>query len=267
MYLGIDATNWIHQLWHAHAGQGVLQAALQRAQALYLEWTPDVMIACFDRKSFRHAIASDYKSGRSKRDPALDSLLTEAPAAFANHEFIIGYEDRKPIRKAVCMIAAQDGYEADDCLATLAWIGRHHGKRVVLASPDKDLRQCLQEKQVGILRTFTTEAAKVKKAEWFTAADLRDMYGLEPHQWPDFQALVGDRSDSIIGCEGWGEKTAAAVLSKVGTLAKCLANPWQCPGLSDKKRDALFAFKPRAATVLDLVTLRTNVDVIYDAMR
>ena len=267
MYIGIDGTNWIHQLWHAHGGQGVLEAALRRAQALYSEWHPSLMIACFDRRSFRHDVEPTYKSGRSKRDPALDALLAAAPVRFAEHEFDVLEPDGKVVKKAVCMKAEQDGYEADDCLATLAWIGRHHGERVVLASPDKDLRQCLWDKQVGILRTFATEGGKVTRPEWFTAADLRDVYGLKPWQWQDYQALVGDRSDSIVGCEGWGEKTAAAVLSKVGTLAKCLENPWACPGLSDKKRDALVRFKARAATVLDLVTLRTSVDAVYDAMR
>jgi 5'-3' exonuclease len=251
MYLGIDATNWIHQLWHAHGGRGVMDAALRRVEALIAEFSPSATIACFDRRSFRHGLEPTYKSGRGERDPGLDVVLSEAPAAMAE----------------LCTVAVADGYEADDCLATLAWIGRHHGVRTVLASPDKDLRQCLVDQRVGILKSFRTESGKLKDVEWFGAADLRTKYGLEPWQWPDYQALVGDTSDSIKGADGWGEKTASRVLAKMGTLKSCFENPWGCPGISDRQRDALLKFKPRAATVLQLVTLQTDVEAVYDAMR
>ena len=251
MYLGIDGTNWIHQLWHANAGRGVLDAVLRRIEALIAEFQPSTTIACFDRRSFRHGLEPTYKSGRGEREPGLDAVLQEAPAKIAE----------------LCLVCQEDGYEADDLLATLAWIGRHAGARTVLASPDKDLRQCLVEQRVGILRTFRTEAGKVKDLEWYGAADLRTKYGLEPWQWPDYQALVGDTSDSIKGADGWGEKTAARVLAKMGTLKNCFANPFGCPGITNRQRDSLVKFRARAETVLRLVTLQTDVTAVYDAMR
>jgi len=125
----------------------------------------------------------------------------------------------------------------------------------------------LVEHRVGILRSFRTESGKVKDVEWFGAGDLRAKYGLEPWQWPDYQALVGDASDSIKGADGWGEKTACRVLAKLGTLQKCFENPWGCPGISDRQRDSLLQFRKRAETVLRLVTLQTDVTAVYDAMR
>jgi 5'-3' exonuclease len=251
MYLGIDATNWIHQLWHAHAGQGVLDAARRRLDALVAEWPASAVVACFDRRSFRHDLDATYKATRGKRDPGLCEVLAQAPEAFSH----------------VATIAAEDGYEADDCLATLGSIGFLRGEKTVLASPDKDLRQCLRDKQVAILRGFKTDRGRVLSPDWFMAADLRDVYGLRPEQWPDYQALVGDSGDNVKGCPGWGEKTAAAVLGKVGTLAACLANPWGVPGISAKQRESLFQFKERAGTVLKLVTLRTDCGAVFDAMR
>lgn len=251
MYLGIDATNWVHQLWHAHGGRGVLDAARRRLDACLREWQPSTVVACFDRRSFRHGLEPAYKSTRGERDPGLVKALEDAPGVFAG----------------LCTIAAEDGYEADDCLATLGQLGRWHGVKTVLASPDKDLRQCLSERTVAILRGFGTERGKVVKPEWFTAADLRDVYGLRPDQWADYQALVGDAGDNVKGCPGWGEKTACAVLAKMGTLKECLRNPWGCPGISARQRDALVKFKSRAETVSQLVTLKTDVEAVYDALR
>jgi 5'-3' exonuclease len=95
---------------------------------------------------------------------------------------------------------------------------------------------------------------------------LFDDYGLSAAQWPEYQMLVGDRGDSIAGCDGWGEKTAAKALEKMKTLEECWKNPWLVP-CSNKQRGALILFRKRADLVRQLVTLRTDCSAVWDAMR
>jgi DNA polymerase-1 len=250
--LGIDGTNWMHQLWHALGAQGV-----QVVHGNFLGWVravveyvqPGATVICFDRRSFRYDLSAEYKAARPEKAVGLKALLEQAPAHCAE----------------VATIAQQDGFEADDCLATLARLGRIQN-RVVLASCDKDLRQCLVDERVTILRKFGTRAGKLSSPEWFTAGELRKKYGLEPEQWPSYQALVGDAGDGVRGCEGWGEKTAVKALAVGRTLAGCLANHWKLP-ITVRQRTALLAFQPRAELTLRLVTLRTDVEAVADALR
>ena len=154
---------------------------------------------------------------------------------------------------------------ADDGLATLAAYGRTAGVRTVLASPDKDLRQCLCP-QVLLLRQFSVEHGRPNRADWYTSFRLFDEYGLEAGQWVDYQTLVGDHGDGVVGCPGWGEKTAATALAKCKTLEACFGNPWAVP-CTDRQRGQLIKFREQAAAVRQLVTLRTDVSVVWDAMR
>jgi DNA polymerase-1 len=248
-WLGIDATNWVHVLWHAQGGRRVVPAVVERATALIERLDPQYAIACFDRRSFRHDIVPDYKAGRPDRPPELDAALEDAERELGD----------------VCQIAAQDGFEADDGLATLALQGRRCEKRVILASPDKDLFQCLGG-GVLILRKFVLSRGQVGDGEWFREADLWEKHGLLPTQWPDYQALSGDRGDSIGGCAGWGPVTTKAALQKCGTLGNMLNDPWKVP-CSGKQRNSLITFGKRASDVLALVTLRTDCEAVFDALR
>jgi DNA polymerase-1 len=250
-YLGIDGTNWVHVLWHAKGGRGVVDAVVARAQALVDSIEPAGVVACFDRRSYRHSLVDGYKADRKPKPAGLLEDLKEA-------ERQIG---------TVCTVAAEDGYEADDALATLAAHGKAARSRVILATPDKDLRQCLGG-GVTILRSFTLQDGKPTKGDWYTEMTLFDEFGLEARQWTEYQMLVGDRGDCIEGCKGWGEKTAAKVLStpRCRTLEECWKNPWNVP-CTDSQRGELIKFRKRADVVRQLVTLRTDCSAVFDALR
>lgn len=248
-YLGIDATNWVHQLWHAQRGLGVVAAVRSRARALIAEMAPAAVVFCFDRRSFRHGLAADYKGHRAKADDSLRADLEAAEREVQDLGFV----------------AAEDGYEADDCLATLAAVAKRNRSQAVLASPDKDLRQCLSSHTL-ILRSFATQDGRPTKPDWYTSFRLFEEYGLEPQQWIDYQTLVGDSGDGVTGCPGWGEKTAQKVLSQLKTLDACFVNPWLCP-CTDKQRGALIQFKRDVSVVRQLVTLQTDVPAVFDALR
>jgi DNA polymerase-1 len=251
MILGVDGTNWVHVIWHARGGKGVVRAVCDRLQALVDEMHPAAVVCCFDRRSFRHALIQNYKAGRKEKDASLVADLSACEKAVAKMPDVT--------------VAAEDGFEADDCLATLARWGRLANERTVIASPDKDLRQCLGG-PVILLRSFGTEAGRPIKPDWYSHSRLFDETGLHANQWTDYQALVGDRGDSIDGCKGWGDVTTRAALIKCKTLAEMFANPWSVP-CNDKQRGALIEFRKRAELVLDLVTLRTEVSAVWDALR
>jgi 5'-3' exonuclease len=250
MILAIDGTNWIHSLWHAQHGRGVLAAVCARITALVDRLKPQHVVACFDRRSFRHDLFPAYKAGRKEKPADLVRDLEEGPAAVAE----------------LAAICAEDGFEADDCLAALAAAGQQLGQKVVLASPDKDLRQCLVDGQVTILRSFTLLRDQVETLEWFTTCKLRQDFKLVPSQWPAYQALCGDSTDGIPGCVGWGEVTTLAVLQKAGSLDEILKNPWTLP-ITSKQQTSLMKFKLQAEKMLRLVTLRTDVPAVWDALR
>lgn len=249
MILGIDGTNWVHVLWHAKAGRDVVHAFTHRCHALLSALDPRAAVCCFDRRSFRHEILPAYKSTRKPRPESLTVALQECELAAAG----------------LMTIAAQDGFEADDGLATLAHVAKQHGEPCVLASPDKDLRQCLSC-QAKLLRDFSVSNGRPTKGEWYTAYLLFDEHGLEPAQWVDYQMLVGDRGDAIEGCRGWGDKTASAALERCKSIEAMFANPWTVP-CTDRQRGALIEFRKRADVVRQLVTLRTDCEAVWDALR
>jgi DNA polymerase I len=251
MLLGIDATNWVHSLWHAQRGKGVITALLQRIECLITAIRPRHVVCCFDRRSFRHDRYPAYKATRKEKDCTLVQDLADAPAAVMD----------------LATIATEDGYEADDCLASLAALGQRLGEKVVLASPDKDLLQCLVDGQVTILRSFVRcSDGSFKEPVWQMADWLREKTKFSPQQWPDYQALCGDSGDNVPGCPGWGEVTSLAALQPAGSLAECFRNPWSLP-ITPRQQASLLKFRGQAELMLELVTLRTDVSAVVDAIR
>jgi len=249
MILALDATNWLHATYHATNGVGVLDTVKNRIAALSARVQPSTVLAYFDRRSFRHELYPGYKANRPSKPARLIEILQDAEEALFSHAELVW----------------QNGFEADDCLATTARIGLERGERVILATGDKDVRQCLVDGQVTQLRGFKTDHGRTCDEKWCTAATLRDEYGLSPAQWPSFQALYGDTGDNLPGAKGFGQKTTLACLAKCANVGECLANPWALP-LSDRLRQNLAAFKAEAETMLRLVTLRTDVAKVEAAL-
>lgn len=255
LYLGVDGTNWVHALYHALRGVDVLAHLCRRVRILAEHTHASSVLVCFDRRSFRHDLLPSYKATRKPKDDVLQRLLSEAPAAVA--------EAGQPVY--------EDGFEADDCLATLAAavVG---GAKCVLASPDKDLWQCLVEGRVSCLRQFGTHGTELVAPEWQTARDLEiseKTLGLRPSCWADYQALVGEPGDNVHGCPGWGEQTARAALAKAGSIQAVLANPWdvRCSRSQLAKLQTWAKSPTGLSLVRQLVTLRTDVGAVLDALK
>lgn len=266
MILAIDGTNWIHSLYHAMRGSGpdaILTTFRRRIEIVGKAANAGTLLVGFDRRSFRHDLYEPYKATRAAKDHALSDLLARGTEAAGS----------------VALGIYQEGYEADDLLATAAAAAAVRGERAILCSPDKDLWQCLAAKQTSVLLGFRTEGGAITAAEWWTEADLytwpwkgtgakqKEPYHLRPWQWADYQALVGESGDNVPGCPGWGPETAAAALVKHGSIAAMLQKPWEISVTRQKLTKLQNWAKESLALVRQLVTLRTDAAVVWDALR
>ena len=145
-------------------------------------------------ESFRNDEFAGYKSGEGM-EPAIVAqfdLVEDAVAAIG------------------VTVWSMDRYEADDALATAAKRWRDQVAQVRIMTPDKDLGQCVTGNRVvqvdRMRRRVIDEDGVVAKN------------GVPPASIPDWLALVGDTADGIPGVPGFGAKTAAALLSRYGTV-------------------------------------------------
>jgi len=165
------------------------------------------------------------------------------------------------------VVWAMEEYEADDALASAAFLAREdiRVKRVVISTPDKDLAQCVEGTRVVQLdrrrRLERDEQGVIQK------------FGVKPSSIPDYLALVGDTADGYPGLPGWGAKSASAVLSRFGRLEAIPpdARDWQVnvsnpKGLSEvlnSKRDLAFLFRDIATLRTDLPLFATVDDLLW----
>ncbi|UZP65798.1 DNA polymerase I [Desulfovibrio mangrovi] len=146
-------------------------------------------------KNFRHETYPEYKANRSATPEPLVQQLD-------------------PIKQAVQTLGlhleVSENCEADDCIASLA--ARYKKERpVIIIGADKDLKQCLDD------NVFMWDPG-AKQEKLTTLAEFREETGLEPAQWPDFQAIIGDSSDNIPGVPGIGPKTAEKIFADYPSL-------------------------------------------------
>jgi 5'-3' exonuclease len=103
-------------------------------------------------------------------------------------------------------------FEADDAIATAAhrFASDPRVEQVVIASPDKDLAQCVRGSRVVLWDR--------RRQIVLDEDGVRAKFGVSPESIPDYLALVGDAADGLPGVFGWGKKSAAAVLSSYGHI-------------------------------------------------
>jgi DNA polymerase-1 len=140
-------------------------------------------------------------------------------------------------------IASHETLEADDVLYSLARREAEAGGRALLLTGDRDMFQCAG-KRVSVLYVRTGS----RGAEEVTPEGVRARYGIDPELVPDFIALRGDPSDGIPGAKGVGEKTAAELLRRHGSLEAVLENALgesrpKLRGALIDGREELLAFK------------------------
>ena len=137
--------------------------------------------------------------------------------------------------------------EADDLMGSLARLETDAGGKTLILTGDRDMFQCVNE-HVQILLTRPRA-----EPELVDPAGVRERYGIDPEQVPDFIALRGDPSDGLPGAKGIGAKTAADILRRHGTLEAAIAG-----AVREKPsvRRALLEQTEELRTFRDVATLR-----------
>jgi len=134
----------------------------------------------------------------------------------------------------------KDDYEADDILATLSVRGTKEGYDVYVVSGDRDTIQLVNE-TVTLLYPASQGVSALTR---YDPAKVREKYGIDPAQYPDIAALVGETSDNLIGISKVGEKTAVKWLERFGSLDAILEHADEITGvvganLREQKENAI----------------------------
>jgi DNA polymerase-1 len=122
---------------------------------------------------------------------------------------------------------SKEDFEADDILATLAHQGSEEGFNVFVVSGDRDAIQMIDD-NVTLLYPNARGVSELKRYDRDT---VFERYGIEPHQYPDIAALVGETSDNLIGVDKVGEKTAVKWITQYGSLAGVLEHADEIGGV------------------------------------
>ena len=202
---------------------------------------PTHLAVAFDisRYSFRTREYPEYKGTRGETPPEFVGqipLLEEALKAMG-----------------IVTISKED-FEADDILATLASQGAAEGYRVLVVSGDRDAIQMVTP-DVTLLYPNARGVSELKR---YDRDAVVERYGIEPEQYPDVAALVGETSDNLIGIDKVGEKTAVKWITAYGSLEGVLAHADEIKGVVGEK---LREQKDRAVRNRKLNHLLTDVDL------
>lgn len=160
---------------------------------------PDYAAVAFDLRAptFRHKMYEDYKKGRRAMP---DELAAQFPYA------------KQAVGVLGLTVLEKEGYEADDILGTLAYMADSDTHTYILTG-DRDSLQLINDKTTVLLAT-NNEPVTFDRAAFF------EKYGVQPEQFVDVKALMGDSSDNIPGVAGIGEKTALKLISQFGSIEK-----------------------------------------------
>lgn len=211
--LVVDGDSFAHRAYHAlpksirgrgNKGAGAILGFANFLIALYESEKPRAVLVGWDTldvPTYRHRAFPAYQSGR-----AFDAELLHQLAVLPEFVSACGFASAKA-----------PGYEADDFLASAVAAEEGRGGTVLVATGDRDAFQLASEATTILQPVRAGQVARIGPA------DVRERYGVEPRQVPDFIALRGDPSDKLPGAKGVGPKSAARLLLEYGSLENVLA--------------------------------------------
>jgi DNA polymerase-1 len=212
---------------------------------LLKDYQPDYVGVVFDtsKPTFRDKLFEQYKA---KRPPMPDELSQQLPYV-------------RRLCEALCLpILEYDGYEADDVLGALAEQGAKEKLDVLLITNDKDMMQLVGD-GVRVLRAGT---GGMKNDVIVDEPKVREILGVAPEQVVDYMALMGDSIDNIPGAKGIGEKGAAELIQKYGSVENALDHAAEVP--NKRYREALQQQREQVLLSKQLAKIATEVPVDLD---
>ncbi|MFW6177940.1 MAG: DNA polymerase I [Desulfohalobiaceae bacterium] len=183
---------------------------------------------------FRQEILREYKAQRLKMPEALEQQIPPLLQGLS----LLG----------IYCLQSRDA-EADDHIASLCSRFKEQRPVVILGS-DKDLQQCLDE------HVLLWDPGQ-RNEKVITLADFQAKQGISPDKWPDYQALVGDKSDNIPGVPGIGPKTALQLLQSFPSLEELQDKLHLLP---PKQQEKLAPHMDSAFLYRKLTELRTDLE-------
>ena len=192
--------------------------------------------------TFRDEMYEDYKA---HRDPPPEDLLANIPII------------KTMVEAFDIPVIEQEGVEADDVIGTLARMAEADGAEVVIVSPDKDFQQLISDRVTQFRPAYRGE-----DFDPITVDSFREKYDLEPIQFIDMLALMGDKADNVPGVHGIGEKGAMKLIKQYDSVENLLEHAEEVKG--KKAREGLITYKKEALLSKALVTIKTDLDVNLD---
>jgi DNA polymerase-1 len=209
----------------------------------FKEHQPEFIAVVLDkgRETFRNEIYHEYKSNRPEAPP---DLIPQFPYI------------RKVLQAMNISVQEREGFEADDLIATLAKKFSSQETEVVIVSGDKDLMQLVGD---------TTRILDTMKSRWIGVEEVKEKFGVEPHQVVEVMGLMGDQVDNIPGVKGIGEKTAIPLIQKFQSLENLFDHLDDLDKvgikISARARKALMEGKEDALMSRKLATVKTDVPI------
>ncbi len=209
---------------------------------------PDRLAVAFDlgKPTFRHERYAEYKANRQRMP---DDMREQIPKV------------REVVRALGIPVYEQEGFEADDVIATLVGQAEASALEVTILTGDLDMLQLVSDRtklmvslRGGIANTVTYDLARID-----------DRWGLRPDQMLDYKALKGDPTDNIPGIPGVGEKTASKLIAAWGTLEALYEHLDEVQ--PEKLRAKLADHRESVLESRELMRLVRDVDVSLDLDR
>jgi DNA polymerase-1 len=246
----IDAVNFLFRSYYAigpmtnDQGQSTsaLYGFIRSIQKMQNDFSFSHMAVVFDgpdNKKSRLEVYADYKMHRKG---APEDLYPQFNLAF------------EYCKKAGLFAISVPGVEADDTIATIALWAEKQGMEVFICSSDKDLYQLVND-HIHVLNVH-------KENLLVDREKVKELLGVYPEQVLDYLSIMGDASDNIPGLEGFGPKTAAALLDQFGTLENLLDHPEQVKG--DKKQQIIREQRDKAIMSKKLASLDSTITIPHD---
>ncbi len=199
-------------------------------------YDPRAVVLCFGEEAADYRVEA-YPDYHAQRPPMPEGLVPQwdkAPDVY---------------RAFGWSVVTAEGLEADDLLGTYAALEADAGGRALILTGDRDMFQC-----VNASVTVLLQRARQEGPDEVDADGVRERYGIDPSQVPDFIALRGDPSDGLPGAKGIGAKTAADLLRRKGDLEHVILG-----AIREKPavRRALIEQAAELRAFRDIATLRT----------
>ena len=219
---------------------GLLTGFINLVDSLHRDHATDYLVFALDSKgkTFRNELYPEYKANRESPP---EDLTKQLPIAI------------KWVEQMGFANLAKEGFEADDIITTVTRIAKEKGLKVKIISHDKDLYQLIDNGTVVMYDS-------VKRKEIDEEACI-EKFGVNPKDFIDFQAIVGDSSDNVPGVKGIGVKGAAKLINVYHTLEAIYDDIENCGTPCIQK--LLLESKELAFLSRELVTMRTDV---YDSL-